>query len=36
MDLETRKIEFIQEILRLQNEEIVSEIEKLLLRKKMN
>lgn len=30
MDLETRKISFVQEFLRLQNEEIVSGLEKLL------
>jgi len=35
MDLETRKISFIQEFLRIQNEEIVSELEDLLRRKKV-
>ncbi|NOU47712.1 MAG: hypothetical protein HOO86_11715 [Bacteroidales bacterium] len=30
MDLQTRKISFIQEFLRLQNEEIISSLEKLL------
>lgn len=34
MDLETRKITFIQEFLRLQNEEIVSGLEKLLRKRK--
>jgi len=34
MDLETRKITFVQEFLRLQNEEIVSGLEKLLRMKK--
>lgn len=34
MDLETRKISFVQEFLRLQNEEIVSGLEKLLRKKK--
>jgi hypothetical protein len=34
MDLETRKITFVQEFLRLQNEEIVSGLEKLLRKKK--
>ncbi|WCO03565.1 MULTISPECIES: hypothetical protein [Flavobacteriaceae] len=34
MDLETRKISFIQEFLRLQNEEIVSGLEKLLRKRK--
>jgi len=33
MDLETRKITFVQEFLRLQNEEIVSGLEDLLRRK---
>lgn len=30
MDLQTRKISFIQEFLRIQNEEIISSLEKLL------
>ena len=34
MDLEARKISFVQEFLRLQNEEIVSGLEKLLREKK--
>lgn len=34
MDLETRKITFVQEFLRLQNEEIISGLEKLLRKKK--
>lgn len=34
MDLETRKISFVQEFLRLQNEEIVSGLEKLLRKEK--
>lgn len=34
MDLETRKISFIQEFLRLQNEDIVSGLEKLLRKRK--
>lgn len=34
MDLEARKISFVQEFLRLQNEEIVSRWEKLLCKKK--
>lgn len=34
MDLETRKITFVQEFLRLQNEEIVTGLEKLLRKKK--
>jgi hypothetical protein len=34
MDLQTRKITFIQEFLRLQNEEIVSGLEDLLRKKK--
>ncbi|HUH75101.1 MAG TPA: hypothetical protein VLZ75_11945 [Chitinophagales bacterium] len=34
MDLETRKISFVQEFLRLQNEEIVSELEQLLRKSK--
>lgn len=35
MDLEARKIEFVQEFLRLQNEEIISELEKLLRKRKV-
>lgn len=35
MDLETRKISFVQEFLRLQNEEIVSGLEKLLRKRKI-
>ena len=34
MDLQTRKITFVQEFLRLQNEEIVSGLEDLLRKKK--
>ncbi|MDO6759627.1 hypothetical protein Q4566_05385 [Tamlana sp. 2_MG-2023] len=34
MDLEARKISFVQEFLRLQNEEIVNGLEKLLRKKK--
>ena len=34
MDLQNRKITFVQEFLRLQNEEIVSGLEKLLRKKK--
>ena len=34
MDLETRKISFVQEFLRLQNEEIVSVLEKMLRKRK--
>lgn len=34
MDLEARKISFVQEFLRLQNEEIVSGLESLLRKKK--
>lgn len=34
MDLETRKISFVQEFLRLQNEEIVSGLENLLRKRK--
>jgi hypothetical protein len=33
MDLETRKISFVLEFLRLQNEEIISGLEKLLRKK---
>ena len=35
MDLQTRKITFVQEFLRLQNEEIVSGLEDLLRKKKI-
>lgn len=35
MDLESRKISFVQEFLRIQNEEIVSGLENLLRRKKI-
>ena len=35
MELEARKIEFVQEFLRLQNEEIVSGLEKLLRKRKI-
>lgn len=35
MDLEARKIQFVQEFLRLQNEEIVSGLEKLLRKRKV-
>lgn len=35
MDLEARKISFVQEFLRLQNEEIVSGLEKLLRKRKI-
>lgn len=34
MDLETRKISFVQEFLKLQNEEIISGLEKLLRKRK--
>ena len=34
MDLETRKISFVQEFLRLQNEEIISGLEKMLRTRK--
>jgi hypothetical protein len=34
MDLEARKISFVQEFLRLQNEEIISGLEKLLRKQK--
>tara|TARA_R110002050_G_scaffold109796_7_gene221243 strand:- start:5232 stop:5474 length:243 start_codon:yes stop_codon:yes gene_type:complete len=34
MDLETRKISFVQEFLRLQNEEIISGLEKMLHKRK--
>ncbi len=36
MNLETRKIEFIQEFLNLQNEDIVSRLEKILRKEKSN
>ena len=35
MNLEVRKIKFVQEFLRLQNEEIVSELEKFLHKRKV-
>ena len=35
MDLEARKIEFVQEFLRLQNEEIISGLEKQLRKRKI-
>lgn len=35
MDLEARKISFVQEFLRLQNEEIVNQLEKLLHEQKV-
>lgn len=35
MDLQTRKISFVQEFLNLQSEEIVSQFEKLLKKEKM-
>jgi len=35
MDLEARKISFVQEFLRLQNEEIISGLEKLLRERKV-
>lgn len=34
MDLQTRKIEFVQEFLKLQSEEIISQLENLLRKKK--
>jgi hypothetical protein len=34
MDLETRKISFVQEFLRLKNEEIISSLEKMLNKRK--
>ena len=34
MNLEARKISFVQEFLRLQNEEIVSGLEKIIAKKK--
>jgi hypothetical protein len=33
MDLQTRKIEFVQEFLKLQSEELISQFEKLLQKK---
>lgn len=36
MDLQTRKIEFIQEFLKLQREEIIAKLEKLLKTEKTN
>ncbi len=35
MDLESRKISFVQEFLRLQNEEIISDLENFLMKKKV-
>ena len=35
MDLEARKISFVQEFVRLQNEEIISELEKFLRKRKV-
>lgn len=35
MDLQTRKISFVQEFLRLQNEEIISALEGILRKKKL-
>lgn len=35
MDLQTRKIEFVQEFLKLQNEEIISQFENLLKKKSL-
>ena len=34
MDIQTRKIEFIQEFLKLQNEELISKFEKILKKEK--
>jgi hypothetical protein len=34
MDLQTRKITFVQEFLQLQNEDIINSLEELLIRKK--
>jgi len=34
MDLQTRKISFVQEFLNLQNEKIISQLEKLLMKEK--
>ena len=36
MDLQTRKITFVQEFLRLQNEEIISVLENILRKKKLD
>ena len=36
MDLDTRKIEFIQEFLKIQSEEVVSRLEKILKNEKNN
>ena len=36
MDLQTRKIEFIQEFLKLQSEEVISQFENLLKKKSIN
>ena len=36
MDLQTRKIEFIQEFLKLQSEEVISQFENLLKKKSTN
>ncbi|WP_281225865.1 hypothetical protein [Flavobacterium aquiphilum] len=36
MDLQTRKIEFVQEFLKLQSEELVSQFENLLKKKTQN
>jgi chemotaxis protein CheY-P-specific phosphatase CheC len=36
MDLQSRKIEFIQEFLKLQSEEAISRLEKLLKKEKIN
>ncbi len=34
MDLQTRKISFVQEFLNIQNEEIISQLEKILMKEK--
>lgn len=36
MDLQTRKIEFVQEFLKLQSEEVISQFENLLKKKTLN
>lgn len=36
MDIQTRKLNFIQEFLKIQNEEVVSQFEKLLNKEKSN
>ena len=36
MDLQTRKIHFVQEILRLKNVEIIEKLEKILYKEKKN